>query len=227
MEATAVPAREDLAVRERPTFWTALRDPRVDRSVAVLACLPFAWMVYYRLFVEQADVPRIALSINTGLLILTMVARRPPVRVTPKPLYWATAFLATYWMFLTLVLGLFGPGTRLVPVSVTNGLAVASLLVVITARVSLGRNIGFVPAQRELVTSGAYAVVRHPIYTAMLLAMAGVGLRSYSPSNVLLLAIGAGLFVVKCFMEERFLSEDPTYARYMERVRSRFIPFVA
>jgi protein-S-isoprenylcysteine O-methyltransferase Ste14 len=195
--------------------------------VAVLACLPFAWMIYHRLFVEQADVPRIALSVNTGLLILTMVVRRPPIRVTPKPLYWATAFLATYWTFFSLVLGLFEPGARLVPVSVSHGLAVASLLVAIVARASLGRNIGFVPAQRELVTSGAYAVVRHPIYTAMFLSMAGVALRSYSPWNVLLLAIGAGLFVVKSFMEERFLSEDPAYARYMERVRSRWIPFVA
>ena len=35
------------------------------------------------------------------------------------------------------------------------------------------------------------------------------------------------LFVIKTFMEEDFLKEDPAYARYMKHVRWRWIPLVA
>jgi len=79
-----------------PSGVRSIIDPRVDRLVAAVASLPFAYMLYYRLAVEGFDLPRLALAINYALLIATMAVRRPPVRVTPKPLYWATAFVATY-----------------------------------------------------------------------------------------------------------------------------------
>ncbi len=111
--------------------------------------------------------------------------------------------------------------------SFTHPLAAVSLVLALFARVSLGRNIGFVPAQRELVTSGAYGFVRHPIYANLFLSLTGFVLRAYSPQNLAIAVIGASLFVVKTLMEEDFLSEDPSYARYMRRVRWRWIPGVA
>jgi protein-S-isoprenylcysteine O-methyltransferase Ste14 len=214
-----------VAQDERANAWSVLGDARVDRAIAVVASVPFAYMIYYRLVVQGADLPRTAMVINFALLIVTMAARRPPVRVTTKPLYWATAFLATYWGFMTL--GLMDPGAPIAPTALTHSLAVASLAIALSARLSLGRNIGFVPAQRELVTTAAYAWVRHPIYSGVFVSMMGVVLRSHSPRNLLIIVIGAGLFVIKSFMEEDFLKEDPAYARYMTRVRSRWIPFVA
>jgi protein-S-isoprenylcysteine O-methyltransferase Ste14 len=208
-----------------PSGVRSITDPRVDRLVAAVASLPFAYMLYYRLAVEGFDLPRLALAINYALLIATMAVRRPPVRVTPKPLYWATAFVATYWSFMTL--GLSDHGVALAPTAVTHAFALASLVVALFARLSLGRNIGFVPAQRELVTSHAYAIVRHPIYAGVFLSLAGFVLRAYSPRNLLISAIAVGLFVVKTFMEEDFLREDPAYARYMTQVRSRWFPGVA
>jgi protein-S-isoprenylcysteine O-methyltransferase Ste14 len=213
-----------LAARsERANAWSG--DARVERAIGVVASVPFVYMIYYRLVVQGADLPRAAMAINFALLIVTMVARRPPVRVTTKPLYWATAFLATYWGFMTL--GLMDRGAPIAPTGLTHSLAVTSLAIALSARLSLGRNIGFVPAQRELVTSAAYAWVRHPIYSGVFVSMMGVLLRSYSPRNLLIIVIGGGLFVIKSFMEEDFLREDPAYARYMKLVRSRWIPFVA
>jgi protein-S-isoprenylcysteine O-methyltransferase Ste14 len=124
-----------------------------------------------------------------------MVVRRPPVRVTPKPLYWATAFVATYWGFMTL--GFADRGTPIAPMWITHGLALASLVVSFAARVSLGRNIGFVPAQRELVTSYAYGIVRHPIYTGIFLSLTAFVLRAWSPTNFVLAAVPVTLFVIK------------------------------
>jgi protein-S-isoprenylcysteine O-methyltransferase Ste14 len=100
------------------------------------------------------------------------------------------------------------------------------LLFTIWARLSLGRNIGFVPAQREIVTAGAYRCVRHPIYTGLVLSYLAVALRIYSPRNVTLLAIAIFWMLVKSFVEERFLGAEPQYAAYMTRVRARWIPFV-
>src|SRR5262249_61462688 len=98
-----------------------------------------------------------------------------------------------------------------------NGLAPASLFVSLFARLSLGRNIGFVPAQRELVTSYAYSLVRHPIYTGLFLSLTGFVLRAWSPTNLLLTAVPAVLFVVKSFMEESFLGDDPASWHYIQR----------
>src|SRR5216683_3350819 len=171
-----------IAVGGSSKAWSFLAHPRVDRVTATVASLPFAYMIYHRLVVESLDLPRIALAINYALLIATMVVRRPPVRVTPKPLYWATAFLATYWGFMTL--GLMDRGVALAPTALSHGLALASLAIAVFARLSLGRNIGFVPAQRELVTSGAYAIVRHPIYGGLFISLTGVVLRAYSVRNL-------------------------------------------
>ena len=203
----------------------SITDPRLDRLVAAVASLPFVYMLYYRLAYEGFDLPRVAIAINFALLIGTMVVRRPPVRVTPKPLYWVTAFVATYWGFMTL--GFAERGEPIAPTLVTHGLALASLVVSASARLSLGRNIGFVPAQRELVTSYAYGVVRHPIYTGLFLSLTAFVLRAWSPTNLFLSVVPAVLFVIKSFMEERFLGEDPAYRRYMDRVRFRWIPGIA
>jgi protein-S-isoprenylcysteine O-methyltransferase Ste14 len=126
-----------------------------------------------------------------------------------------------------MTLGLADRGEPIAPAVVTHGLALASLVASASARLSLGRNIGFVPAQRELVTSYAYAVVRHPIYTGLFLSLAGFVLRAWSPTNLLLSLVPVVLFVVKSFMEERFLAEDPAYRRYMDRVRWRWLPGIA
>jgi protein-S-isoprenylcysteine O-methyltransferase Ste14 len=197
----------------------------LDRAIATIASLPFAWMVYYRLVVEGVNLPRAAMAINYALLIFTMVIRRPPQRVTTKPLYWVTAFVATYWIFITF--GLMEQGVPVASTALTDFLALASLAIAVFARLSLGRNIGFVPAQREIVTSWAYTVVRHPIYSGVFVSQAGVVLRDYSLRNLVLIAIGASLFVIKSFMEEEFLKQDPAYADYMRRVRRRWIPGVA
>jgi protein-S-isoprenylcysteine O-methyltransferase Ste14 len=110
---------------------------------------------------------------------------------------------------------------------VTDVIAVAGLLIVIWARLSLGRNIGFVPAQRELVHSGAYGYMRHPVYTGGLLTTLAFLLRAYSLQNALLMSLRILWFIpIKSLVEEDFLRADPQYAAYMEKVRARWIPYV-
>jgi protein-S-isoprenylcysteine O-methyltransferase Ste14 len=92
---------------------------------------------------------------------------------------------------------------------------------------SLGRSIGLLPAQRKLVSQGAYRYMRHPIYTGVFFAYLAMTLARYSLFNATLFATGAGLFVLKSFVEEEFLRKDPGYAAYMKAVPWRWFPFIA
>jgi protein-S-isoprenylcysteine O-methyltransferase Ste14 len=199
--------------------------PWLDRTIAAVACVPLLYLAYYRYEHWHHGLPLITSALGTLILVATMIIRRPPKRVTPNPWYWLLAFVATYWQML--VLGLLQQGRPLVVNWVSDAIAIPGLLIVIWARLSLGRNIGFVPAQRELVNSGAYAYMRHPVYTGGLLTSLAFVLRAYSSQNALLLGLGVFWFIpVKSMVEENFLRSDPQYAAYMKKVRARWIPFV-
>ena len=202
-----------------------LCEPWVDRTIAAIACIPLVYGAYYRMQHFHLGLPLIAAVLNTLILVVTMVIRRPPKRITPNPWYWLLAFVASYW--LVFIIFFLQRGRPVVANWITDSLATLGLAIVLWARLSLGRNIGFVPAQRELVHTGAYTFVRHPVYTGVLFAHTAFVLRAYSPLNLLLLGMGVLWFIpIKSLVEEEFLRHDPQYAAYMQRVRSRWIPFV-
>ena len=53
---------------------------------------------YYRIQHFHLGLPLIAAVLNTLILVITMVIRRPPKRITPNPWYWLLAFVASYWL---------------------------------------------------------------------------------------------------------------------------------
>ena len=203
-------------------FIASLGRPWVDRVIAVVAALPFGYILWKDILGGRLTLPRFAIIFQLTLFIVTMLIRTPPVRVTTNPVFWIVTFVASYYGFLTA--SLTAVGRPLVPSVVTDTLSIASVSLDAFARVSLGRNIGFVPAQRRLVTAGAYRFVRHPIYSALFLAEVSVALEGFSWVNLGLSAIFVALFVVKTLMEESFLRRDPVYARYLTEVRFRWIP---
>jgi protein-S-isoprenylcysteine O-methyltransferase Ste14 len=97
------------------------------------------------------------------------------------------------------------------------------------ARLHLGHNWGMPMTQRaepELVTSGPYRFVRHPIYTGLLTAMLGTAL----VDNLLGLIVVAVLAAYFCYcgtVEERNLTATfPTaYPEYRSRTKM-LIPFL-
>ena len=105
----------------------------------------------------------------------------------------------------------------------------AGLSFAIWARIHIGRNWG-TPMTRqeepELVTSGPYRLVRHPIYSGILVAGVGtaVGLSWYWLAAVFLAGI---YFIYSATVEERYLAEQfpSTYPEY-ERSTKMLVPFV-
>src|SRR5262245_1348099 len=78
----------------------------------------------------------------------------------------------------------------------------------------------------ELVQTGAYALVRHPVYGGLILAAFGWAILKASFMAVALAAVLAVFFRLKSAREERWLAQRyPDYAAYRARTR-RFIPWI-
>jgi len=93
----------------------------------------------------------------------------------------------------------------------------------------LGRNLSPLPAPRkthELVTKGAYATVRHPMYAGVLLAVLGLAGVTHSGARLALAALLWYVLDEKASIEEAALSERyPEYNAYKAKVK-KFIPFI-
>ncbi len=82
---------------------------------------------------------------------------------------------------------------------------VLGLELAVWARVHLGRNWGMpasVKEDPELVTSGPYRAIRHPVYTGILLALTGSAI-AVSFWWLIAVALAGGYFVYSAVVEER------------------------
>jgi protein-S-isoprenylcysteine O-methyltransferase Ste14 len=131
------------------------------------------------------------------------------------------------------LLRIFGPNSVAIHSPILQVLGVilflAGLGLAVWARIYLGRNWGMPMTQKDqpdLVTTGPYRLVRHPIYAGILLAVLGTSL-----ATNLYWLIGLGVlglyFVYSAKGEERLLTASfpSTYPSY--RIKTKMlIPFV-
>ena len=107
-------------------------------------------------------------------------------------------------------------------------LMVGGLAIVIVSLVSLGAALTPTPVPQEsaaLRTKGIYSLVRHPVYSGILVAALGFTLAVGSLWQVLLWVVLAVFFYAKAFWEDRLLAEKHGVAwfDYADHVSS-FIP---
>jgi protein-S-isoprenylcysteine O-methyltransferase Ste14 len=100
----------------------------------------------------------------------------------------------------------------------------------IWARLYLGRNwsaLVAVKENHELITSGPYAVTRHPIYTGLLTAVLGVALMRADIRGFVALVMVAVALWRKLKLEERWMTETfgARYEAYKARVAA-LLPYV-
>jgi protein-S-isoprenylcysteine O-methyltransferase Ste14 len=103
------------------------------------------------------------------------------------------------------------------------------LALAVWARIYIGRNWGMPMSEKadpELVTTGPYSVIRHPIYSGIILAMVGttVAVSWYWLIAVVLLGV---YFLYSAAVEERYLAEvfPDAYPRYQQSTKM-MIPFI-
>jgi protein-S-isoprenylcysteine O-methyltransferase Ste14 len=99
--------------------------------------------------------------------------------------------------------------------------------VAVVAGIALGRSLTATPvpnARGTLRTSGPYRLVRHPIYTGVVLIVVAVAIRSGSAFGIALGAVTIGFFNIKASWEEqRLRARFSNYAHYSSET-PRFIP---
>lgn len=108
-------------------------------------------------------------------------------------------------------------------------LFVCGIGLAIWARIHLGRNWGMPMTQRvepELVTSGPYRFVRHPIYSGLLLALIGTALATNFLGLAIAVILGAYFYYAATVEERNLVATFPTaYPAYREHTK-KLIPYL-
>jgi protein-S-isoprenylcysteine O-methyltransferase Ste14 len=86
--------------------------------------------------------------------------------------------------------------------------------------------IELVPDQK-VISTGPYALVRHPMYAGALVMLAGIPIALGSWWGLLVLVATMPALIWRLLDEEKFLARNlPGYVEYQEKVRYRLIPHV-
>ncbi len=108
-----------------------------------------------------------------------------------------------------------------------TGVVIVGLLIAAVAAGGLGRLLTPTPVPKaggQLVTTGFYRYVRHPVYTGVLLVVLGLVIGSGRWLSLVVGVIAIAFFYAKSSWEEQRLTEHyPGYPAYRETT-PRFVP---
>jgi protein-S-isoprenylcysteine O-methyltransferase Ste14 len=78
-----------------------------------------------------------------------------------------------------------------------------------------------------VITTGPYAVIRHPMYSFTIIMMAGVPLALGSFWGLAVLLVQVPVLIWRILDEETLLKKDlPGYDEYMKKVKYRLFPYI-
>jgi protein-S-isoprenylcysteine O-methyltransferase Ste14 len=185
-----------------------------DSTWIFIACCWIAWLVYWVVmaFTTKRTVERrgfMEYRVAGGVAFVVMAAAGRLLDVSPRSQVWQT--------------------TPVLEV-VTCCMVAGGVAFTVWARVVLGRNwsaeVTF-KQDHELIESGPYALVRHPIYTGLILMGLGTAVDYGRVIGFALVVTVCSALWWKVRMEEQVMSTHfpDAYADYRRRVRA-VIPFV-
>jgi protein-S-isoprenylcysteine O-methyltransferase Ste14 len=84
-----------------------------------------------------------------------------------------------------------------------------------------------VAENQKVISTGPYAIVRHPMYASAFIYLLGTPLALGSYWGLVPVAVMMPFLIWRLFDEERFLARNlPGYTEYQKRVQHRLVPFV-
>jgi protein-S-isoprenylcysteine O-methyltransferase Ste14 len=194
--------------------WRALALDLGERAFVLALMLIFA----IRIAPAMGSACNVLIAVSEGLGTILILTRRPGAVI--GSLYaWAISIGGTCAPLLVAPGGL-----RLIEGTTPLVLMAVGLAVSISAKVSLWRSFGILPANRGVQCRGPYRLVRHPMYVGYALTHAGFLISSFELRNLAAYAICWTAMVLRIRAEEAILSKDPAYRDYSGAVRYRLIP---
>jgi protein-S-isoprenylcysteine O-methyltransferase Ste14 len=198
----------------------AFRDLAARAGVGALFVL-LSWN-FLSDFMRTGRITGLLFLASEALVVILTIVRRRTQTIDRSPI--AAALTA---------ISLLGPPLlrpsdvpALAPDVVTALISTIGVLIVIAGKVTIGRSFGLVPANRGVVASGPYNIVRHPIYAGYLLTHAATLAVFPSVRNVAIIVIADTALVFRALAEERVLSADSQYQSYCGRVAWHLVPGV-
>ena len=162
----------------------------------------------------------LVLLVSELLVVVLTLARRPAIDVDRS---WPVRLIAAISITGPFLLR---PASGIDPFLEVYTVAVSTigLTIVIAGKVALGRSFGLLPANRGVVSGGAYRVVRHPIYLGYLLTHVAFLVANPGWWNGLVLTVADTALMIRASYEEDTLLHTETYAQYRRRVKWRLVP---
>jgi protein-S-isoprenylcysteine O-methyltransferase Ste14 len=181
-----------------------------------LLALWLGWLAYWLL--AAWDVKPVRRKESSATRLLTMVLTLPVVVLFAAPGSWLP------WLS-----GRFLPDTTLV-YALGLAIVIAGLAFAVWARLYLGRNwSGTVTVKDDhtLICGGPYAIVRHPIYTGLLVAILGTAIVFGEWRGLIAFCFLTAAYLLKSRREERFMAESfpDAYPGYRAQVPA-LVPFL-
>jgi protein-S-isoprenylcysteine O-methyltransferase Ste14 len=187
------------------------------RTATLLVAGIFVYRGVYHLVVDPTRLNVLLLTISETLtFIWLLLSRRPSVRDW-NPFTVVVTMVASFGAGFVVL----DAGVPIIPLYVAAPLQFLALWIVIWGKMSLGRSFALLPANRGVVTGGAYRWVRHPIYAGYLTGHVLFLLSSFSLYNLACYSLITCMQLHRILREEAILARTPEYQDYMHRVRYR------
>ena len=186
----------------------------IPASYFAVACIAF-----WKNFLSTGKWTSLFWMVSEGVVVVLLVFRRPSIQVSRSPWDWLVGIAGSFLVLLVRPTGEAGAFE-----AAGSALQLVGAGFQLYGKVELGRSFGIVAANRGVVSTGPYRLVRHPIYLGYLVTHAGFLLSNMSARNVAIYGAAYFFQVARIFAEERILSQDGRYREYLRSVRYRLIP---
>jgi protein-S-isoprenylcysteine O-methyltransferase Ste14 len=171
-------------------------------------------------FQRTGHVTGLLLLVSEALVVLLTIIRRPAQFIDRSPVAACVTALSVAGPELLRADNL----AAIAPDVLTATMSATGLVLVVAAKLTLGRSFGLIPANRGVVVEGPYKAMRHPIYAGYLITHAAFLLAYPTLWNVSIVLVADLALVVRAFLEERVLTRDPRYRRYCAEVNWHLVP---
>lgn len=171
-------------------------------------------------FLSTGRLTGLLLLASEALVVILTVFRRAPAVVDRS----AKARVLTALSLIGPLLVRPGEVAALAAEAATVSASALGLMIVIAGKVALGRSFGLIPANRGVVCTGPYRLVRHPIYLGYLITHVAFVAANPTMWNMVVFTIADVALLARAVCEEETLTRDQAYKAYTTRVRWRVVP---